>query len=148
MVKWVVARAKCTVADIFGILAGEVEGDVRLFNSLPPERRQAHLYCVQHVGTELFVRRAKEIKDYRGAKMVLEPIDDCMDDCIHLRHDELAIVASRQGGSPLKVVPRWNEETLTCDFYIGNRTYTREAISQKILGEFLFDDPPISDHRS
>ncbi len=133
---WVTARANCSVDDCLNSIIKRVKDDVAEFNRLPAHKRGSHEFRAAFADGELVVRRIELVKDYRGTHEV-----DAADgkDVVVVRRSDEAITACRSGKLHLMIVPQWNPERQECDLQIDEATYPLWQISERILGEFLFD---------
>ena len=63
-------------------------------------------------------------------------------DKIHVRKLESKIAASRTDNKKLdlSVTLKWNPETHSCDMLVDETPQILSTISQKIIGDFIFED--------
>ena len=137
---WVQTRMKCTPAHYVGELMKVIERDINKFNSLPRTIEHKHFFMVEHEpdGNHT-IHRARRI-EYSANKheMVRKSQDD--HDFVKISHTETALIAIRKDVWCCEVRLDWNEEDLTCDLILDGQARDLAHISQRILGDFLFED--------
>ena len=133
---WVRARADCTLASLYSVITDRVSKDVRTFNALMQERKikKHFIFVSEQAGMRVYA--GEENSDTRKDRWVYTPDESAY---IEVRLAEDVIVATYGRENRIEVITRWNEVTLTCDFLIDDEVLPLSRISQKILGDFLFD---------
>ena len=129
---WVLARANCTLDDTFDKVTKQMESDANAFNNLSAEIRKDRLFGSHYRASGTFdVFPAYEDED-DGL------VEAASADSISVKKSSTYIVAARNLHDPLKITPKWNEDTLSCDLLITGKPLPIWAISQRILGDFFF----------
>ncbi|MCY4522439.1 MAG: hypothetical protein OXC13_16895 [Caldilineaceae bacterium] len=123
---WVKARAHCTLEDTFEQVVDAIKHDVKCFNGLPPDKRV--LPTVRHERIENTVHFGFE----HPAGMHQGPL-------VTVRIESAKVQVLRDRTFLFEVDRQWNEQTLTCDLLIEGKTYFLWQISQKAIGDLLFE---------
>ena len=133
---WVKARADCTPASLYSVITDRVSNDVRAFNTLMEKRKikKHFIFVPEQAGMRVYA--GEENNDTRKDRWVYTPDESAY---IEVRLAEGVIVATCGRENRIEVITRWNEVTLTCDFLIDGEVLSLSRISQKILGDFLFE---------
>ena len=134
---WVTVRGKCRIADTYKSIVEVVQQDVNAFNRMTEAQRAGRFFQCVKQNDNMIIQRAKQFSVQGTTKLDRDPVH--VQDEMLLHHDDNMIIAERGGQSRVEIVPCWNEDTLTCDLYVDDRSYPLWHISQKILGEFLFE---------
>ena len=64
------------------------------------------------------------------------------DDFLHVEHSGSALIAWRPQVWKIEVRCEWNPDTLACDLVLDGEPRSLDYISQRILGDFFFEDLP------
>lgn len=128
--QWVELRAACTRQGVFDQIVDVIKSDIKRFNALDAEKR----------GSLTFDHDRKDrttigigLKANRGVLCGKE------DDYVWLKVTATSIEVYRKDALAFETDHRWNEKTLTCDLLIGDECYSIWQISQKAIGDLLFD---------
>ena len=131
---WVRERARCTIEENFKIIEAALDQALRAFNALEPSKRQERLFWRTHNETILTVYRARKIHNAG-----MEPDPGHKDDVVRVRCAASSIIACRRDHWNIEIVPKWNPATMKCDSLIEGQEATVSHVSQKILGDFMFE---------
>ena len=131
---WVRARAKCTIEENFKVIGSALDQAITAFNALDSSKRRERLFWRTHNETILEIYRARKIYN---AGMEQDP--GHKDDVVRVRCAASSIIAYRRDHWNFEIIPKWNPATLSCDFLIEGQEVTVSHISQKILGDFMFE---------
>lgn len=137
-VDWVTARGRCQIADTFNEIANAVNNDVKAFNEMTDIQRADRFFDCKPHGDSWIVQRAKDT-GFHG-KRNLEADPDHALDRILIHHNTDTIIAERGSRLRIDVKPKWNESTLTCDLFVGEKSLPLWHVCQMILGDFMFGD--------
>lgn len=148
---WVEKRAECTLPDLFAELERQIRTDVCTFNRLSREKKIGRYFAVgpkpsgpheaeRTIGESAFAVCHGEWRD-KGRRQAegYYPQED-NEDCISLEIRGGKIIACRTGGKPLEISTWWNDETLTCDYFVSDTAMNLPQLSQRIIGDFLFGE--------
>lgn len=124
---WVEARANCTLEDTFKQLTEAIRQDIKCFNKLPPYKREGRgeITYRKHDANHVYVGYAESER-----LMVSEHV------CIRMTASDMEVRSHEQ--SLLTVEREWNPKTLTCDLLIEGEIHSLWQISQKAIGDLLF----------
>ena len=131
---WVRARARCTIEEIFKAIKSALDQAINAFNALESSKRQERFFWRTHNETILTVYRARKIHNAG-----MEPDPGYKDDDVRVSCAVSSIIACRRDNWNIEIVPKWNPATMSCDFLIEGQEATVSHISQKILGDFMFE---------
>ena len=128
---WVDLRAACTIESVFKELVETIQSDIDRFNAL----------C----GCKFSLKRvsSEEVHISTDSEKVQSLF---VDHKICLNINSTGIWISEQHHSnclwktKFEISLKWNSETLVCDLLIEEKPYTIWQISQKAIGDFLFDN--------
>lgn len=126
---WVNLRAACTRQGVFDQIVAVIKDDLKRFNDLDPEKRQSVTFG--HTRREWHTVGIG-LKTIEGVRCGQE------DDYVYLKATADSIKVYREESLVFEVDHRWNEETLSCGFLIGDETFSIWQISQKAIGDLLF----------
>ena len=124
---WVQTRAKCTIQGVFCQIVDTVKCDVQRFNKLPEHQRRG-LHFGHHQPDDGSVAIGIKTQDgiYRS-------------DVVWIRHDSIGIRVSRNEDTMFEIERAWNSETFICDLLIDGKACSLWRISQKAIGDLLFE---------
>ena len=126
---WVYERGRCTLESKFIELLDTVKFDIREANKVLSPARHGQLFSVEECTREKFrVRRYPECKRRDDSGFVT----------FELKRDSL--VVHLPGERHFDIVPRWNEVELRCDLVVDGKSLDLWQITQKALGNFIFED--------
>ncbi|MDE2699693.1 MAG: hypothetical protein OXI23_12550 [Gemmatimonadota bacterium] len=147
---WVKKRAECTLPNLFAALERQIRADVCAYNCLSRENETGRYFAVgpkpagpheveRTIGESAFAVCHGEWRDkaYHQVEGYFPQEDN--DDCIALEIRGGKILACRTGGKPLEISTWWNDDTLTCDYFVGDKAMNLAQLSQRIIGDFLFE---------
>ena len=139
---WVIARADCTARDVFNMVADQIKNDIKVLNNLTIDKRNGKWFLTEHNGKTLRVFHTIKLAENISNPKQLIVKDDVRaidpNDRIELRYTDTTIIASQGDKWTIDICWIWNKETLTCDFIIDDCVQSLALISQKIIGDFLF----------
>lgn len=127
---WVELRAACDRQGVFDQLVEVIRCDLKRFNALDPEKRRSATFG--------HARRDRETVGI-GLKTSREVLLGKDDDYVWLKSTAVAIKVYRKDVLVFEVEHTWNEKTLSCDLLIGDEVYSIWQISQKAIGDLLFN---------
>ena len=145
---WIKARAECTPDQLLERLKDILNSDIERFNGIAPaSRRQNRLFVLTDTDGKppYAICRAQFFPPAYRSGPHLEPVAEDADDCVRVYLSGSHIGACRKDHWSIRIFPVWNDETLTCDFFVkdgdqpaSNQPRSLDQISQHILGNFLF----------
>ena len=137
--EWVRARADCTLETIYQQVSARLRRDVERFNRIAARKHMDRRFLVE-TNTATTIYRAIENRGQnpRGGSLLIAP--EQKKDYVKCHLIEDRIVAERPNEWSLDIRSQWNEETLTCDLFIEDQVLSLSRISQRILGDFLFEE--------
>ena len=125
---WVNERARCTLSSKFAELLDTVKFDVEEVNRTPSPRRHGQLFKVECKSDSCtLVRRFRENSSNETSGNVTFEIKERE---IHIHLPERVT---------FQIMPKWNEESLSCDLLLDEKPMDLWQISQKALGGFFFE---------
>ena len=140
---WVPARASCTLRGVFNRICDRVRRDVKAFNRLDEPDWSGKQYKIvsNDSATRVFRAVINRGQNPRGDELLIDPKRE--KDYIELREAEDRIVVERSNQDwRFEIVPKWSEERLECDLLIEDKALPLSRVSQRIIGDFLFDRGP------
>lgn len=129
--KWVELRAACTRQGVFDELVDVIKSDIKQFNALDPETRKSLTFDHERKDRTTI---AIGLKTSRGLLLGKD------DDYVWLKATATVIEVYRKEALSFEVDHRWNDETLSCDLMICDKSHSIWQISQKAIGDLLFSD--------
>ena len=117
--KWVQARFNCTVDSVFETLVAVIKSDIQSFNELSgSDDCSANDVDDRNVTFSRIKRVSSMSTDGKTIK-------------VFVVHDGRRL-------SDFEIRPKWNEEDLNCDLFIGSKEVSMHCASQKVIGPVLF----------
>lgn len=144
MANWVLERARCTDEYSVEQLARILKTDIQHFNHLAEDKRGNRLFLIQPPsGTPPYrVYRARMVYGPSPGQSTLQIVPGSENDHLELYVAGVGIGACRNNHWNIEIRPVWNPDTLSCDYFVdnGQKPLSLEQISQRILGDFLFEN--------
>ena len=112
--------------------------DIGEFNQLSAHKRGPRRFGTSFDDGEFVVKRTPVISDHRGNHGMDDP--DYSGDVVSIRCAENAISVWRNSRMSFEIVPRWNAETQTCNLLVDGETFPLWQVSEKIIGDFMFEE--------
>ncbi len=123
---WVQARANCTLEGTFKQIVDAIQYDTDCFHGLPPDQHKARTITpYPQADTVIFRRHGNG----------LTPLNE--DVSVHIV--DMTIQVRRNNSLLFQIHRAWNEQTLTCDLKIDGEVHSLWQISQKAIGDLLFE---------
>lgn len=127
---WVEVRANCTQQGVFDRIVDVLGTDVKRFNALAKRKKKAIRFYVKPFAQGKFIVRP-------GTD---EGVDQHYDDYVLIHLQKTCIAISRRMDPQFTIEPKWNEERLDCDLMVCKKRLSLSRISQKAIGDLLFDN--------
>ena len=113
-----------------------MKDDIATFNSLAPQQGDEYsIFRSDLTDGKFTVNRIQCKKSYRG------PLPERMrdGDVVTIHRNGSTISACRPNKLHLRIEPRWNPESQECEFLVDEERCELWQVSQRILGDFMFD---------
>ena len=133
---WVVARINCTIADVFRSISQHVSEDVARFNGLPPSKRDGRCFITEGRDNGIAICRAVKSNTHPFPLVVCRTHQG---DFVFVDHTDNLIFAERLHERFIEVIPNWNAVNGSCDLGVNGSAMEPWMISQRIVGDFMFD---------
>ncbi|MCY4641276.1 MAG: hypothetical protein OXC41_01040 [Gammaproteobacteria bacterium] len=143
---WVKARANCNSENIFKELSKILKDDVNKFNRLTESQRGKRSFLTVNQDNCLHVFRACIGKNVAGEDILIKHQDyqDDSDQRVDFMLEQESFISRRGNLWEVKISFKWNPESLDCDYFVDEEMVTDKWISQKILGDFMFESLPVT----
>ena len=139
MTDWVLARSRCTAAYYIGELVKVIRRDVDRFNRLERTQDSNRFFVVESESDGCTVRHAR-IQRFADGKNQFIRASDPDSDFVRVSHTDSGLLAERRDFWKLEVKMQWNPATLQCDLMMDGEARPLDYVSQRAVGDFLFED--------
>ena len=136
---WVLSRVRCTPGHYVSELVKVIRRDVDRFNNLDRADECERFFVVEHAPDGCTIHRARRQR-FMSGKHQYHRADESDQDFVRVSHSGFSITAERADFWRSEIVCSWNDETLACDLILNGQPRDLAYISQRILGDFLFED--------